>query len=33
MTTDPHIIEKYLCTLFSPEWLRNAVRETGLVKL
>ncbi len=32
MTTDTHIIEKDLCTIFSPEWLRNSARETGLVK-
>lgn len=31
-TIDPHIIEKDLCTIFSPEWLRNAARYTGLVK-
>ncbi len=29
---DPDIIEKDLCTLFSPEWLEYAARETGLIK-
>jgi IS4 transposase len=29
---DPCIIEKDLCTLFSPEWLEHAARETGLIK-
>jgi len=32
MISDKCIIEKDLCTIFSPDWLRNAARETGLVK-
>ena len=32
MAIDTHIIEKDLCTIFSPEWLRNSAHETGLVK-
>ena len=29
---EPDVIEKDLCTLFSPEWLEQAARETGLIK-
>lgn len=29
---DPQVIEKDLCTVFSPEWLEYAARETGLIK-
>lgn len=29
---EPDVIEKDLCTLFSPEWLEYAARETGLIK-
>ncbi len=29
---EPDIIEKDLCTLFSPEWLEHAAKETGLIK-
>ena len=32
MVTDPQIIEKDLCAIFSPEWLRDMARQTGLVK-
>ena len=32
MISDQYIIEKDLCTIFSPEWLRNAAHETGFVK-
>ena len=32
MISDKCIIEKDLCTIFSPDWLRNAACETGLVK-
>jgi len=32
MVTDPQIIEKDLCAIFSPEWLRNTALQTGLVK-
>ena len=32
MVTDPQIIEKDLCAIFSPEWLRDTARKTGLVK-
>ncbi len=26
------VIEKDLCTVFSPEWLRKTAQETGLIK-
>lgn len=29
---EPDVIEKDLCSVFSPEWLEQAARETGLVK-
>ncbi len=29
---DPYVIEKDLCAVFSPEWLRNTAKETRLVK-
>ena len=29
---DPQVIEKDLCSVFSPEWLEYAARETGLIK-
>ena len=29
---DPQVIEKDLITVFSPEWLEYAARETGLIK-
>lgn len=29
---EPHVIEKDLCKLFPKEWLRNAAKETGLIK-
>ncbi|HEY9246970.1 MAG TPA: IS4 family transposase [Candidatus Methanoperedens sp.] len=29
---EPDVIEKDLCTLFSPEWLEHAAKETGLIK-
>jgi len=29
---EPDIIEKDLCTLFPPEWLKKAAKETGLIK-
>ena len=29
---DSEIIEKDLCTLFSPEWLKQTAIETGLIK-
>jgi putative transposase len=29
---EPNIIEKDLCTAFSPEWLRKTAQETGLIK-
>lgn len=32
MISDQYIIEKDLCTIFSPEWLRNAAHDTGLIK-
>jgi hypothetical protein len=32
MISDQYIIEKDLCTIFSPEWLRNTAHNTGLVK-
>lgn len=32
MVTDKQIIEKDLCAIFSPEWLRDTARQTGLVK-
>lgn len=28
----PDVIEKDLCTLFPPEWLKQAAKETGLIK-
>jgi IS4 transposase len=32
MANAPHIIEKNLCGIFSPDWLRQTAHETGLVK-
>src|SRR5574341_616012 len=32
LSYDPQVIEKDLCTVFSPEWLERAARETGLIK-
>lgn len=32
MTNDPQIIERNLCSIFSPDWLRQTAHETGLVK-
>ncbi|MDG6244829.1 MAG: IS4 family transposase, partial [Methanolobus sp.] len=32
MVNDPQIIEKNLCDIFSPDWLRQTANETGLVK-
>ena len=32
MVINPQIIEKDLCAIFSPEWLRDTARQTGLVK-
>lgn len=32
LSYDPQVIEKDLCTVFSPEWLEQAARETGLIK-
>ncbi|WP_321429360.1 IS4 family transposase [uncultured Methanolobus sp.] len=32
MTNDPQIIEKNLCSIFPPDWLRQTAHETGLVK-
>lgn len=32
MVADPQIIEKDLCAIFSPEWLRDTARKTGFVK-
>ena len=32
LSYDPQVIEKDLCTVFSPEWLEHAARETGLIK-
>ncbi|MBW6481213.1 MAG: IS4 family transposase [Bacteroidales bacterium] len=29
---EPDVIEKDLCTFFSPEWLKQAAKETGLIK-
>jgi hypothetical protein len=29
---EPDVIEKDLCTLFPSEWLKQAARETGLIK-
>jgi len=29
---EPDIIEKDLCTFFSPEWLKQTAKETGLIK-
>jgi hypothetical protein len=29
---EPDVIEKDLCRLFPKEWLRNAAKETGLIK-
>ncbi|MCX9076094.1 MAG: hypothetical protein OIN88_15830 [Candidatus Methanoperedens sp.] len=29
---EPDVIEKELCRLFPKEWLRNAAKETGLIK-
>jgi len=29
---EPDVIEKDLCTLFSPEWLKQTAIETGLIK-
>ncbi len=29
---DADVVEKDLCTVFSPEWLRKAAQETGLIK-
>jgi putative transposase len=29
---EPDVIEKDLCTAFSPEWLRKTAQETGLIK-
>jgi hypothetical protein len=29
---EPDIIEKDLCTLFQQEWLKQAAKETGLIK-
>jgi IS4 transposase len=29
---EPDVIEKDLCTFFSPEWLEQTARETGLIK-
>ena len=29
---EPDVVEKDLCTVFSPEWLEQAARETGLIK-
>lgn len=29
---DQNIIEKELCTVFSPEWLEKTAKETGLIK-
>ena len=29
---EPDLIEKDLCTFFSPEWLKQAAKETGLIK-
>ncbi len=29
---EPNVIEKDLCTVFSPEWLRKTAQETGLIK-
>jgi len=29
---EPDVIEKDLCTFFSPEWLENAGRKSGLIK-
>ncbi len=26
------VIEKELCTVFSPEWLEKTARDTGLIK-
>jgi IS4 transposase len=31
-TFEPDVIEKDLCKLFPKEWLRNAAKETGLIK-
>ncbi len=28
----PDVIEEDICRLFSKEWLRNAAKETGLIK-
>ena len=29
---EPDVIEKDLCKLFPKEWIRNAAKETGLIK-
>ncbi len=29
---EPDVIEKDICTAFSPEWLRKTAQETGLIK-
>jgi hypothetical protein len=32
MKTDPNIIEKNLTAMFSTDWLKEAARESGLIK-
>ena len=29
---DKHLLEGELCAIFSPEWLREKARDTGLIK-
>jgi len=29
---DEHLLERELCAIFPPEWLREKARDTGLIK-